>query len=413
MTRSHSKFRAKLNSHIAKLKPKKPILTPTLAVLLCILTAGLGYIGGTYHYQIEAAIGPVFGYKAHSGEIDLSSVQLTYSQLAAHFDGQLNVNDLIQGANRGLVQAAGDTYTTYFSPKEAVDFNNSLNGNIGGGIGAEIGIKNSKVTVIRTLKNNPAVKAGLMANDVVLSVNDQDVTGWSVEKVVSNIRGEEGTTVKIKVLRGSETKEFSITRAIIDNPSVESNVEGTVGTMTISRFDGETGTLAKAAAQDFVKQGVKSVILDLRDNGGGYVSSAVEVAGIWLDNKIVVTERSGDTVKDQLRSGSNTILAGIPTVVIVNGGTASASEIVSGALQDYKAAKIVGEKTFGKGSVQLPINLNGGAEIKVTVAKWYTPNGKNISKEGISPDQTATLTQSDIDKSVDPQLDAAKKLLGL
>ena len=234
-----------------------------------------------------------------------------------------------------------------------------------------------------------------------------------VGKVVSLSRGDAGTTVKIKVQRGSEIKEYTVTRAIISNPSVDSSVVDGIGIMTISRFDSETGDLAIAAALDFKKQGVKGVILDLRGNGGGYVSAAVDVAGLWLDNQVIVTERTGDTVKDTLRSGDNAILAGLPTMVLVDGGTASASEIVSGALQDHKAAKLVGEKTFGKGSVQLPISLDGGAEIKVTVAKWYTPNGKNINKEGITPDNIVSLTQDNIDNGVDPQLDAAKNLLGL
>jgi carboxyl-terminal processing protease len=183
--------------------------------------------------------------------------------------------------------------------------------------------------------------------------------------------------------------------------------------MTISRFDEETGSLARAAAEDFKKQNVKGVILDLRDNGGGYVEAAKQVASIWLDNKIIVTERRGSTTTDTIRSGSNPILNGIPTVVLVNGNSASASEIVSGALQDYKVAKIVGQKTFGKGSVQKLVDLDGGAQLKVTIAKWYTPNGKNISKTGISPDVTADLTADDINNGVDPQMDASIKALGL
>ena len=413
MAKVHSRIKAKVIEHIAKRRQNKRHLSSVALFIIIAFTAALGYVAGTYNYQIMAAIGPVFGYKAHSGSIDMSSLQQTYNQLASHFDGNLDTAALIQGANRGMVAAAGDTYTTYFSPKEAVDFNNTLSGNIGGGIGAEIGTKNSKIIVVRPLKDNPAIKAGLQANDIILSVNDQSVDGWTVEKVVSLIRGDAGTTVKIKVQRGSEIKEYTVTRAIISNPSVDSSVVDGIGIMTISRFDSETGDLAIAAALDFKKQGVKGVILDLRGNGGGYVSAAVDVAGLWLDNQVIVTERTGDTVKDTLRSGDNAILAGLPTMVLVDGGTASASEIVSGALQDHKAAKLVGEKTFGKGSVQLPISLDGGAEIKVTVAKWYTPNGKNINKEGITPDNIVSLTQDNIDNGVDPQLDAAKNLLGL
>jgi len=413
MAKVRSRIRAKMVEHVAKQRQAKTNLSPAVIFIMIALTAALGYAAGTFHYQIEAAIGPVFGIKAHSGLIDLSSLQQTYNNLAANFDGKLDTTALIQGANRGLVAAAGDQYTTYFSPSEAVDFNNTLSGNIGGGIGAEVGIKNNKITIIRPIKDNPAIKAGLKANDIVVDINGQSTSGWTVDKAVSQIRGEAGTTVKLTIQRGTQILDFTITREIVNNPSVDSSITDGIGTMTISRFDAETGDLAKVAAQDFVKHNVKSVILDLRGNGGGYVSAAVDVAGLWLDNKTIVTERTGTIIKDKLTSGSDAILAGKPTIVLVDGGTASASEIVSGALQDYKAAKLVGEKTFGKGSVQLPIALNGGAELKVTVAKWYTPDGKNINQQGITPDYIVGLTQANIDKGVDPQLDKAKSLLSL
>lgn len=413
MKRIKTKVKAKIAEHITR--RKQAIKNPSSGAIFVLVafTATLGYVAGSYHYQIEAAIGPIFGYKFHSGVIDLSSIQQTYSKLAANYDGKLDVTKLIQGANRGLVDAVGDTYTTYMTADESADFDDSLTGNIGGGIGAEIGIKNDKITIIRTLDNNPAKAAGLNANDVILSINDQATTDWTVDQAVTRIRGEEGTTVKLTIQRGSEVKEFTITRAIINNPSVTSDVSDGVGTLTISRFDSETGSLARIAAQNFKKQAVKAVILDLRGNGGGYVDAAQEVASLWLDNKVIVTERTGVTIKDTIKSGDNALLAGIPTVVLVNGGSASASEIVAGALQDYKVAKLVGEATFGKGSVQKLVSLDDGAELKVTIARWYTPNGKNITNGGITPDSVVSLTQDDVDNSVDPQVDAAKKILGL
>ncbi len=408
------KIRTRIKDHIEKRRQaSKKNVSPIVMFVIVAFTMALGYVAGTYNDQIQAAIGPVFGYKVHSGEIDLSSVQETYRKLAANYDGDLDLNELIYGANRGLVEAAGDVYTEYMSPSEAVDFNNSLTGNIGGGIGAEIGLKNGQIVIIRPLKDNPAIRAGLKAGDIVLKINDELTTGWTVDKAVGLIRGEEGTTVKLTVQRDNEAKEFTITRAIINNPSVDYEVEGSIGIITISRFDGETGSLARIAAQSLVKQGVKGVVLDLRGNGGGYVSSAVDVAGLWLDGKVIVTERIGNAIKETLRSGNNALLANLPTVVLVNGGSASASEIVAGALKDYGVAKLVGDKTFGKGSVQLPIKLNGGAELKVTIARWYTPNGKNINEEGIDPDTIVALTQADIDEGNDPQLEKAKKELNL
>lgn len=405
--------KVKVSKHVIKHRRIKKHLSNSVWFIAIALTAGLGYVAGVYHYQIEAAIGPVFGYKAHSGSIDLSSVQQTYNKLSANFDGKLDTTKLIQGANKGLVDAAGDEYTVYMTPTESTDLNDSLTGNIGAGIGAEIGIKNGNVTIIRTLSGNAAIKAGLKANDVILKVNDQSTSGWTVEKAVGQIKGEQGTTVKLTILRGNETKDYSVTREIINVPSVESSVTDGIGTMTISRFDDKTGNLARSAAQEFKKQGVKSVILDLRNNGGGYLDTTTDVAGLWLDNKIVVTERNDNIIKKTLRTGSNAILAGTPTVVLVNGSTASASEIVAGALQDYKVAKIVGENTFGKGTVQELIPLMDDAVLKVTIARWYTPNGKNIANGGIKPDVSISYSQSDVDSGNDPQLSEAKKLLGL
>jgi len=391
-----------------KVTKKLPL---TLAILLMMLTTLLGFTAGMYKSHIEAFVSPIFGGKQYSADIDLSSVEETYAAFASKFDGTLDKTKLIEGANRGLVEAAGDDYTIYMTAKESKEFNDSLTGNIGGGIGAEIGLKNGQPTVLRTLKDNPAIKAGLMANDAIVKVNDQSSIGWTVEKTVKQIKGEAGTTVKIAVLRGSELKEFTITRAIINNPSVDSSVADGVGIMTISRFDSETGTLARAAATEFKKQGVKAVILDLRGNGGGYVDAGRDVASLWLDNKVIVTERTGAVIRETVKSGSDAILAGLPTAVLVNGSSASASEIVSGALQDYKVAKLVGEKTFGKGSVQQLVSLADDTQLKVTIARWYTPNGKNINKEGITPNKVISISQSDVDKGNDPQLEAAKGIL--
>jgi carboxyl-terminal processing protease len=387
---------------------------PNAAALLVVaFVLALGYGLGANRYRIEAFIGPVFGYNAHAGELDLSSLQDTYGKLAGNYDGKLDDKALIEGAKRGLVEAAGDIYTEYFDSADAKEFMDGLNGDYGAGIGAMVGMKNDFVTILKPLKDNPAIAAGIQANDIVVAINDQDITGWSVDKAVSQIKGEAGTTVKLKINRGGIMMDYSITRATINKPSVESTIDGSVGIMTIDRFDSKTKNQARQAAEEFKSKGVKSVILDLRDNSGGYVDAAVDVAGIWLSNKVVVVEKNGDVTKTTLRSGSNTILEGVPTVVLVNSQTASASEIVTGALQDYGVAKVVGETTLGKGSVQQTINLSDGAMMKVTVAKWYTPNGKNISKEGLAPDISVSLSQDDFNNGRDTQLEAAKKELGV
>lgn len=393
------------------LKEQKPLSTRTVAIIIAV-TAVVGVLAGSQVDRVYTYVAPLFGIKTYAGDINLTSLSATYKNLKANFDGKLDDQALIDGANSGLVAAAGDQYTVYMNAKEASAFADDLSGKIGGGIGAEISIRGGKITIIRTLKDNPAEAAGLAAGDTILAINDQSTSGFTVEKGVSQIRGKEGTTVKLSIQRGTEIKDFTVTRAIISNPSVVSSISGSVGTLTIGRFDEETGDLARAAAQEFKTKGVKSVILDLRGNGGGFVTAAQDVAGLWLDDKLIVTEKSNNQVLDRVTTGSNALLAGLPTVVLVNSSSASASEIVAGALQDYKVAKLVGEKTFGKGSVQKLIDLPDGAELKVTIAKWYTPLDKNINQQGITPDIAVGLTQADVDAGKDPQVAAALKQLG-
>jgi len=391
--------------------PERRIPSSILAIGV-IFVLGLGYIAGTFNSQIISTLSPVFGVKTYTGTLDLSSLQNTYRALKANYDGTIDDSKLVEAANKGMVSALGDDYTVYFNANEAKSFSNDLTGTIGGGIGAELSLRNNQVTIIRVLADNPAAKAGLAVGDAVTKINDVAVVSTeSLNDVVSKIRGDAGTTVKITVMRGTETKDFTITRAEVTNPSVYSTVKDGVGIMTITRFDDQTGALARDAARSFKSQNVKSVILDLRGNGGGYLTAAQDVVGLWLDNKTVVTEKTNGKVVDELKSSTDPVLAGLPTVVLVNASSASASEITAGALQDYGVAKLVGEKTFGKGSVQKLLNLPGGAELKVTIAKWYTPNGKNINKEGIAPDKEVTLTTDDINAGRDPQLDAAKALL--
>ena len=264
---------------------------------------------------------------------------------------------------------------------------------------------------MRVLDNLPAKRAGLLAGDTIIAVNNDSTVGTQVDEVVKKIRGEAGTTVEIKVVRGEnhEEKVFQVTREEITSPSVSSKVENGTGIMTISRFDGKTGGLARKAAHDFAEQGVQKVVVDLRGNGGGEVQAAQQVLGIWLGaGQTVITERKGDKVVDTIKSEGSVLLGDKKTVVLMDDRSASASEIVAGALKDYDKATLVGTKTFGKGSVQQLFPLEGGAQLKVTIAKWYTPKGKNINKEGIKPDKEVQLTADDANAGRDPQLDAAK-----
>lgn len=392
-------------------KQKKWSLAPGSFVLIMGLVFIVGYAAGTRHDRIVASVAPIVGIKVETGTLDLSTVQSTFRTLKQNYDGQLDDKKLIEGASKGLVAASGDEHTQYFDSKEAEQFRNDLNGNIGGGIGAQIGMRDDTPTIISVLADTPAEKEGLKAGDVILAVNEQVVGKQTVSDVVDKIRGEIGTTVKLTVGRDGETKEFTLTRQEITSPSVTSKKDGDIGILTISRFDEETGASARAAARQLKDQGAKKLIVDLRDNGGGTLPAAPEVAGLWLNNKVVVSERINGKTVDEQRTGSEAILEGMPTVVLVNGGTASASEIVTGALKDYGSATIIGQKTFGKGTVQQMIKINDGAMLKVTVQRWFTPKGTNVDKKGITPDQAVELTREDANAGRDPQLEAAKAFL--
>lgn len=374
------------------------------------LVALVAFVAGTRSQELYAVAAPLFGIKVSSDTLELALVQKTYQELKANYDGKLDTSALIDGAARGMVAAAGDRYTVFMDKSEADDFNMQLNGEVTG-IGCELGVRSDQPTIIRVLADSPAQKAGLQAGDVFISVNDTSVVGADSSTVAGKIRGNEGTSVKVTIKRGEETKEFTIVRAKLSDASVRWSQANGIGLLTISRFDADTAKLARQAAEEFKAEGVKGVILDLRDDGGGYLDAAQSVASLWLSGDVIVSEKTDGKTTDTIKADTNPVLSGIKTIVMVNGGSASASEIVAGALQDHKAATLLGEKTFGKGTVQKLLNLPDGRQLKVTIARWYTPNGKNITKEGITPDQTVELTSADANAGRDPQLDAAKAAL--
>lgn len=342
---------------------------------------------------------------------DYSEVTEAYNLLRTKYDGTLTEEQLVNGMMSGLAQSTGDPYTEFFSGKEATEFNEQLSGKIIG-IGAQLGKSDDGyIEVIAPISGSPAEKAGIRSKDIIAAVNGDSTAGWQVDKAVSKIRGDKGTTVELTVIRGEaqEPLKISIVRDEITVPSVESEIlPGNIGYMKINQFSENTASLSKEAAKKFTDAKVDKIILDVRDNPGGYVDQAVDVASLWLPkNKLILQEkRGGKVISSEYSTGVNP-LQGIDTVVLINGGSASASEIVAGALKDNSAAAIVGEKSYGKGSVQEPINLDNGALLKVTIAKWYRPNGKNINKVGITPDKTVEMTQEDYTANRDPQKDAA------
>ena len=378
--------------------------------LTLVIVAIVSFVAGARSDALFANVASVFGVRTSNKTIDLSSVQKTYQELIANYDGKLDTQKLIYGTNRGLVEAAGDPHTAYMDPDETKEFDKSLSGQIGGGIGAEIGLRNNKPTIIKPLENSPAQKAGIKAGEAIVKVNDEASSDWSVEKVVSKIRGEVGTSVKLTLLSGGQTREVSVVRQNIVSPAVESEIDGEIGILKVNRFGDDTVSLARKYASEFVEKGVKKVILDLRNNPGGTVGAAQGLLGIWLDNQIAMTERRGSEIVKTLRTTGAPILGNMKTVVLINGNSASASEITAGALREYGKAMLVGQKSYGKGSVQIVLGLPGGSQMKVTEARWYTPKGKNIDKTGIEPDVKVDLSSDDVNNNVDPQMDKAKSL---
>lgn len=382
-------------------------LVPLMFAALFIFVLGVGVGNGSISFG-QRKLTSVS--KGLPNNLNYSSVEDLYDRLKNSFDGQLNEADLLNGLKEGLVNATGDQYTKYLTSEEAKEFNGELNGTFSG-IGARLMEDKNKMVMIETpLAGYPAEKAGLQARDIIIEINGESAVDLSVSQAVDKIRGEAGTKVKLKVVRDNKQQlDFEITRETITIPSVEYQImDGNIGYMQVSRFDDTTGALANQAANKFKDANVSGVILDLRNNPGGLLDAAVSLSGIWLPNgkNVLQEKRDGKVVKTYDSNGPAT-LQGVPTVVLINEGSASAAEITAGALKDNGAVTLMGKKSFGKGSVQNLEELSNGGVLKVTIARWYTPNGKNIDKEGIKPDKEVDRTIEDVQNNRDPQKDAA------
>lgn len=320
---------------------------------------------------------------------------------------------LLQGAIQGMVEAVGDPYTVFFDAESAKTFTSEVDGTFEG-VGMEIGYKNEMLVVIAPLDGSPAELAGIKSGDAIISIDGVSAQGLALDEGVQKIRGAGGTKVKLGILRGKETLSFEITRKKITIESVKSTtVEKngkTFAVITMSSFAPDTGALFRKAAQTMIGKSVDGYILDLRGNPGGYLDQAVAVASVIIPDGPIVSEVDRNGESRELRATGNPILAGRKIVVLVDEGSASASEIVAGALQDTKRATILGATTYGKGSVQEVQQLPGGAELKITVAKWLTPAKRTIQGQGITPDKKVSAGK---DPAKDLQLEAAiSELLG-
>lgn len=332
---------------------------------------------------------------------------------------KLDTNKIFYSALKGLVASAEDPYTFFLTPEEHQQSKDSLGGRFEG-IGAQLGTKEGKIIVIAPLPNSPALAAGIKAGDEILTVDGVSIKGEAVTQVVSKIRGTAGTEVALKLARGKEEIEVKITRAKIIVAIFETKYENQIAHVKMNQFGDnsivEWDKISQEVAQKYAAGTIKGLVLDLRDNPGGYLDAAVKIASDFLPyGELVVKQESLDKKVDY-RVTKNGVLQKIPVVVLINKGSASASEILAGALRDHKRAKLVGEKSFGKGSVQEVIELSGGAGMHVTVAKWVLPNGDWINGKGITPEievvNEAIDGQNTVDaRKLDAQLNKAEEML--
>lgn len=351
-------------------------------------------------------------------EVDLAVLWAVWKTLQRTYIApeELEPQKLLLGAAEGLVRSVGDPYTVFMTPKQSTDFHQALEGKLQG-IGAELAFRDGLVVIVAPLKGSPAQRAGLLPEDIIAEIDGEPTDGWSLDRVVQRVRGPKGTTVKIAVAREGEADllHFVIVRAEITIPSVESKVVtatgAKIGVIALNQFGDESIAEVRQALDGFQKEKLRGIVLDLRFNGGGYLEGATDLTSFFLkQGKVVIVERRGGNNESHYVSG-RPLYPEIPLVVLINAGSASASEIVAGALQDSKRATIIGQKSFGKGTVQEVIELPGGSSLRVTVARWVTPNGRDIGKEGIMPDIVVERTPEQMKAEVDPQLERALQVL--
>jgi carboxyl-terminal processing protease len=323
--------------------------------------------------------------------------------------------DKVWGAIQGLTNSLGDPYTVFMPPQDAKDFQTDISGNFEG-VGMEIGIKDGVLAVVSPLKGSPAEKAGIKAGDKIITIDGQPAADLSTDKAVKLIRGPKDTVVKISVLRNGNSKplNFEIVRAVIDVPTVKTEIKGDIFVISLYNFYAQADEQFNNALKEFVSSKKNKLILDLRGNPGGYLDSAVNMASWFLPlGKTVVREDFGNKQPENVyrSKGYDIFNENLKMIILADSGSASASEILSGALQEYGIAKLVGTNTYGKGSVQELLPVAGGTSLKVTVARWLTPSGKSISEGGLKPDYEVKITDADIKAGEDPQMAKAVEIL--
>jgi carboxyl-terminal processing protease len=337
-----------------------------------------------------------------------------WNLIQSYYYGELpSEEEMVYGAIRGALNTLDDQFTAFIEPRVA-EINREDDTGSFEGIGAYVSMRDGRLLIVSTFDGQPAEEAGLRGGDIVLQVDDTPIENMSIYEAISLIRGPEGTPLRLTVAReGEEPFEVEIVRARIDIPVVEwEMLENGVAHVSLNDFSSDASVKLVEALREVLAQDPDGLILDLRNNTGGWLNEAILVSSLFLPkDQVVVIERYKDADPEFLTTPLEPIVPDLPMVVLVNGGSASASEIVAGALQDYGRATLIGETTFGKGSVQWPQELSNGAELRVTVARWFTPNDRAIHGEGLEPDIEVELTVEDFEADLDPQLDRAVQYL--
>lgn len=390
-----------------------------VSVILVGIVWGIGlYMGYSHRPEIDKVTTVINKNPTFETTADFTAFWKAWNVLKdkSIYSSKITDQDRVWGAIQGLAGASGDPYTTFFSPADNKLFKDEIKGSFSG-IGAEVGMKDKILTIIAPLKDTPAWKAGIKKGDKVMKIDKTSTSDLSIDKAINLMRGEKGTTVVLTIFRTGEkeTREISIVRDTIDIPTIETeSLPDGIFLIKFYSFSENSDNLFAKALDEFIKSGNHKLIVDLRGNPGGYLDVAVNIGSWFIDEgKVIVSEDFGSSRKPQIyRShGPRFFNDNLQFVVLVDGGSASASEILAGALKEHKIATLVGEKTFGKGSVQELVDITPETSLKVTVAKWLTPNGVSISDAGLEPDIKVPFTIKDYEAKRDPQMDKAVEIL--
>jgi len=382
--------------------------------IIGLILIAISFVGGFYYHEF---IFQQYYKTAYSiDQIDFSMLKKAWDQVATDYVDQdkINKEKMTYGAIEGMVSAIGDPYTEFFNPEDAKKLQEDITGSFEG-IGLQMGVKNKQVIAVSPIKGTPAEKSGIRPGDAVIAVDKKPTADIAIDEVVNMIRGPKGTKVVLTISRtGMEgTKDIEITRDTIKVPSMAYEIKETtngkkIAHITLYQFSDTIYQDFKAAAINILNANVSGIVLDMRSNPGGLVNQATAIAGWFLDRgQLVLTEQDRNGEKTELNANGPSSFASIPLVVLVNEGSASASEILAGALKDDRKAPIIGMTSFGKGTVQKIVDFDDGSSLKITIAKWYTPSGVRIQDTGITPDIKVEMTSKDYEQNKDPQLDRA------